>query len=90
MPCFRVEVRADRDLSACSSERKPHSRARTQSNYKRDQQEPRSFHEWTQSVLITEPVANLHVNLPRVVPVKAAKGLAVVQFHATVRYVQGI
>src|SRR5713101_7766058 len=40
--------------------------------------------------LVMESITELHVNLPRVVPVESAEGLAVVEVHAPVGYVQGI
>ena len=37
-----------------------------------------------------ESIADFGINLPWVVPVETAEGLAVVEFHATVGYVQGM
>jgi hypothetical protein len=37
-----------------------------------------------------EPIADLGINLTRIVPVKTAEGLAIVEFHATVGYIQGV
>jgi hypothetical protein len=37
-----------------------------------------------------ESVAQFGINLPRVVPVETSEGLAVVEVHAAVGYVQGI
>jgi hypothetical protein len=40
--------------------------------------------------LVMEPIANLGINLTRMVPVETAEGLAVVEFHPTVCYIQGV
>jgi hypothetical protein len=40
--------------------------------------------------LVMEPIADLGINLMRIVPVETAEGLAVVEFHPTVGYIQGV
>jgi hypothetical protein len=37
-----------------------------------------------------ESIADLGINLPWIVPVKATEGLAVVEFQPTVGYIQGV
>jgi hypothetical protein len=39
---------------------------------------------------IMEPVSNLDIDLPWIIPVETTKGLTVIEFHATVRHVESI
>lgn len=42
------------------------------------------------SMSVMEPIANLYIDLPWVIPVKAAKSLTVIEFHAAIRHVESI
>ena len=42
------------------------------------------------SVSVMKSIANLDIDLAWIIPVEAAEGLAVVQFHAAIRHVEGI
>ena len=41
-------------------------------------------------MLVMEPVTNLDIDLPWVIPVETTKGLTVIEFHAAIRHVEGI
>jgi hypothetical protein len=42
------------------------------------------------SMSVMESIANLDIDLPWVIPVKATKGLTVIEFYAAIRHVEGI
>jgi hypothetical protein len=51
---------------------------------------PRPYERFPSLILIVEAVAQLDINLPWIVPVEAAEGHAIVEFHAAVGNVQRI